>query len=441
MANIAVILFPGSNCELEALRACKRVGMNTKLIRWNENDADLSQFDGFILPGGFSYEDRGRSGIVASKDPIFGRILTEANKGKPLIGICNGAQMLVELGVIPGVTVQKLDMALAWNERVKNGEILGTGFFNDWVYITNDVTAGRSAFNNFPKGTTIKIPIAHGEGRYTTQIPELLDSMIASEQTVFRYSDVNGNFINEFPVNPNNAVYNLAGVCNPEGNIMALMPHPERTEVGDPIFESMKKYIEDKKMTPVNSAKKPSPWNEKSAAKFEQQFDYTFKIQLIITDNEAKTIEQAFHGIGFEDLKLGKSIFVGVNVEKTPAGIDIEKALLETIIRSNEIMNPNKEIVQITTKDGRMFKYDMTNGVVPLVGGSSTAGNNLLVVDPDNYAGKSITGSLKKRYPELGVASVTRGISWNIQTQKSIDEVVSAHLLHNPHSAEIFTLA
>src|SRR3989338_2654301 len=101
MSKVAVILFPGSNCELEALRACKRVGMNTKLVRWNESEADLGAFDGFILPGGFSYEDRGRSGIIASKEPIFAKILEEANKGKPLIGICNGAQMLVEVGGVP----------------------------------------------------------------------------------------------------------------------------------------------------------------------------------------------------------------------------------------------------------------------------------------------------------------------------------------------------
>ncbi|MFA7277958.1 MAG: phosphoribosylformylglycinamidine synthase I [Candidatus Gracilibacteria bacterium] len=439
MAKTAVILFPGSNCELEALRACRRVGMESQLIRWNEENVQLDQFDGFILPGGFSYEDRGRSGIIASKDPIFSRILVEANKGKPLIGICNGAQMLVELGVIPGVTTRKLDMALAWNERIKNGEILGTGFYNDWIYITQSVTPGRTAFNNFAKGTTIKIPIAHGEGRYTTQIPELLDAMIAQEQTVFRYSDASGNCINEFPVNPNNAVYNLAGVCNLEGNIMALMPHPERTDVGDPIFDSMRRYIEDKKSFVVKPKITETVWNEKPVAKFDEVADYTFMISLIITDNEERTVEQAFHQVGFNDLKLKKSIYVGVNLEKTPAGIDIEKSLLETIIRSNEIMNANKEMVTVTTKDGRVFKYDNGKGIIPAAAETTqaTEGTNLLVLDPDNYAGKSITGSLKKRYPGLGIASIRRGVNWNVKSSKSLEEVVGVHLLHNPHSAEI----
>ncbi len=439
MATTAVILFPGSNCELEALRACKRVGMNTKLVRWNENEADLSAFDGFILPGGFSYEDRGRSGIIASKDPIFGKILAEAAKGKPLIGICNGAQMLVELGVIPGVTVNKLDMALAWNERIKDGEILGTGFYNDWIYLTNDATPGRCAFNNFAKGTTIHVPIAHGEGRYTTQIPELLDTMIANQQTVFRYSDAQGNFINEFPVNPNNAVHNLAGVCNLEGNIMALMPHPERTPVGDPIFDSMRRYIEEKKAFSVKPKTVQTVWKEKPLMKFEEVADYTFLISLIITDNEERTIEQAFHQVGFEDVKVKKSVYVGMNLEKVPAGIDAEKSVLEKIIRSNEIMNANKEMVKIITKDERMFMYDNAKGLTPLSGETTSQGTNLLVLDPDNYTGKSIAGSLKKRYPDLKVTSIQRGINWDISSSKTIKEVVDLHLLHNPHSANIFS--
>ncbi len=439
MANIAVLLFPGSNCELEALRACKRVGMNTKLVRWNENEADLSAFDGFILPGGFSYEDRGRSGIIASKEPIFGKILEEANKGKPLIGICNGAQMLVELGVIPGVSIRKLDMALAWNERIKDGKILGTGFYNDWITIKNDVTPGRCAFNNFPKGTTIRIPIAHGEGRYTTQIPELLEEMIKGEQTVFRYSDEQGNCTNEFPVNPNNSAHNLAGVCNTNGNIMALMPHPERTEIGDPIFASMKEYIEQKKYTHIERPKMVTGWNEKSVTPYEEKPDYTFLISLIITDNEERTIEQAFHRIGFDDLKLKKSVYVGMNLEKTPEGIDIEKSLLETIIRSNEIMNSNKEMVSITTKDGRKFRYDNAKGIVPDTAEASGTKTNLLVLDPDNYTGKGIAQSLKKRYPTLGVKEIRRGLQWNVTSSKPLAEIIDAHLLHNPHSAEVYS--
>lgn len=439
MTNIAVILFPGSNCELEALRACKRVDMNTKLVRWNDSESDLSSFDGFILPGGFSYEDRGRSGIIASKDPIFEKILKEADKGKPLIGICNGAQMLVELGVIPGITVQKLDMALAWNERIRDGKILGTGFYNDWITIKNDVTPGRCAFNNFSKNVVLRIPVAHGEGRFTTQIPELLDEMIAREQTVFRYSDSLGNCTDGFPTNPNNAIYNLAGICNSDGNIMALMPHPERTPVGDPIFTSMKEYIEQKKYTKIDAQKATTAWAEKPLMNFTANADYTLRIKLIITDNEERTLEQAFHRIGFDDLNLSKWIYVGITLTEKPQTPEAEKMLLETVIRSNEIMNPNKEMVKITTQDGRKLIYDTAKGIVTDTE-ETVAENGVIVIDPDNYSGKSMAQSLQKRYPQLQIKNIAEGTLWNIKSSKPLPEIIDAHLLHNPHSAEIYSL-
>lgn len=450
MAHIAVILFPGSNCELEALRACKRVGMEATLVRWNETisdettgskPTDMSRFDGYILPGGFAYEDRGRSGIVASKDPILQRILQEANRGKPLLGICNGAQMLVELGAIPGITTEPLEMALAWNERIKNGKILGVGFYNDWIYLKNDVTPGRTAFNNFSKDIIIRAPVANGEGRYTTAIPELLDSMVAQEQTVFRYCDEFGTIINEFPINPNNALYNLAGICNPDGNIMALMPHPERSTIGDPIFASMRHYIEEKKYTPMKPRAVHATWHEQKAAPYTGTYDYTVRVKLIITDNEEQTIEQAFHRIGHNDVKLQKSTFIGINVEEIPAGIDAEKSLLKDLIRSNELMNPNKEFATITTKDGRTFTYDQTKGIIPTHASDTEPTHNFLILDHDNYAGKGIAQSLRARYPELKIKSVTKGTQWNVAAKASMNDIINLHLFHNPHAADIFELA
>lgn len=458
MRTIAVILFPGSNCELEALRTCKRVGMNTKLVRWNEKTFNPSEFDGFILPGGFAYEDRGRSGVIASKDPILQKILAEAQStGKPLIGICNGAQMLVELGAIPGISISNetdksppLEMALAWNERVKNGKILGVGFYNDWVYITNDATPGRCAFNNFPKGTVLKMPVANGEGRYTTQIPELLDAMIAQEQTIFRYSTPRGEIINEFPVNPNNAMFNLAGICNIEGNIMALMPHPERSQLGDPIFDSMKRYIEDRKSFQLAKSIKNEPkkintsWKESDITPYAETASYTFLIELIITDNEERTIEQAFHQLGFTNLSIKKQTYVNMTLSSPPTDHDAEKALLEAIIHSNEVMNPNKEMVTITTKDGKEFTYDIKKGLMEIQENSDenkkrNGMKKLLVLDTDNYAGKSMKQSLESRC-RIEIDEVKKGVLWSFDKEHDKNELAATHLLHNPHSAALYYL-
>src|SRR3989338_3801427 len=110
--TIAVILFPGTNCEEETARACKSVGLNAEIVRWNS--ANIESYDGYIIPGGFSYEDRVRAGVISAKDPILKIIKKEAKKGKPVLGICNGCQILIESGLIPGLK-DKVEMALAPN--------------------------------------------------------------------------------------------------------------------------------------------------------------------------------------------------------------------------------------------------------------------------------------------------------------------------------------
>ena len=129
MSKIAIIQFPGTNCEAESFRAIKDVGMEPELFRWNRDKEDLRKFDGYFIPGGFSYEDRVRSGAIAGRDPLMKVIKQESAKGKPVIGICNGAQILVESGMIPGLEASHLGASLSWNEK---------GYLNIWVRIKND---------------------------------------------------------------------------------------------------------------------------------------------------------------------------------------------------------------------------------------------------------------------------------------------------------------
>ena len=153
MIKFAVISFPGTNCEAESVRVFKRNGMDAEMVLWNDpgmlDGSRLKEFDGYLIAGGFSYEDRGRSGIVAAQDPITEVLKKEADKGKVIIGICNGAQILVETGLIPGFDNKGLAIALTWNEMKKDGEILDTGYYNVWSHIKNIAPKGRSAFNNF----------------------------------------------------------------------------------------------------------------------------------------------------------------------------------------------------------------------------------------------------------------------------------------------------
>ena len=260
--KIAVLQFPGTNCEFETLVAVKAVGMAGELFRWNRPEGELSGFDGFIIPGGFSYQDRVRAGAIASKEPVLAALKEEAAIGKPIIGICNGFQILVETGLLPGSG--NVDMALAQNVMVSKGNIVRRGYYCDWVNLRHDASSKRcSGSFLIEMGALLKIPIAHGEGNLVTLTPGLLQKLNDQEQVVFRYCDKNGRVINEFPVNVNGSTESIAAICNTEGNVLGMMPHPERAFFAwqlpsfDPrkqrpdepgpgrrVFESMKRYIE-----------------------------------------------------------------------------------------------------------------------------------------------------------------------------------------------------
>jgi phosphoribosylformylglycinamidine synthase subunit PurQ / glutaminase len=253
MTKIAVLYFPGNNCEEETRDRCIDVGMETKIVRWNSKE-NLSNFDGFIIPGGFSYEDRIRAGVIAAKEKIMNKVREEVKNGKLLLGICNGAQVLVETGLIPGLK-DKIQMALAPNINP-----LVSGYYDTWVNIKN-INKKTNAFNrNYDKNEILFVPIAHGEGRFTTKDRSLIKKLEKNKQIIFKYCDEKGKIQNKFPINPNGAINNIAAISNKEGNVMAIMPHPERAsykwQVPNSIknnektnvikvFESMKEYIED----------------------------------------------------------------------------------------------------------------------------------------------------------------------------------------------------
>jgi phosphoribosylformylglycinamidine synthase len=414
--------------------------MKAEIFRWNDDRKKLKSYDGFIIPGGFSYEDRGRSGVIASKDPVMDVVKAEADKGKPIIGICNGAQILVEKGLIPGLEVEQLEMSLAWNRRIREGKILGVGFYNDWIHIRHDEKPGRSAFNRFPKNTIMRIPVAHGEGRFTTKEKGLLENLIANGQTLFRYCDENGEFKPEFPVNPNGALHNLAGVCNPEGNVMSLMPHPERTVNGQAIFDSMASYISGGKRGTVGKTRKHAPLTPVTdkVGKMSPRPEIEFTISLKITDNEGKTIENAVRRMGFKEASLTRQLYYGFYVPKK-TGL---KALAEKIIATGEICNLNKEIPTVRIGE-KIYDYDKHTGLteknIVRKHDAGAGRHDYIALDNDDFAGKSVMGKLSHYLKDGDLNGAIKGVHWTLSVKNGdrAEKIVATHILHNPHSMKL----
>lgn len=218
---IAVLELPGTNCEPESVRAVEMAGGRASIVRWNESPARLVEFAGYILPGGFSYQDRIRAGAVAARLPLLDFVAQRAREGAPVLGICNGAQVLVEAGLVPGFHDELSDVVLAPN-RMPGRD----GYYTRWVVLGPGPAAERCLFTRHLGERTFPVPMAHGEGRFWTRDDEVARRLAAHVALTYRTPD--GAIAGEFPWNPNGSLHAAAGITNAAGNVLALMPHPER---------------------------------------------------------------------------------------------------------------------------------------------------------------------------------------------------------------------
>lgn len=207
MATFGVIVFPGSNCDHDAYHAMKYIMKSDVKFLWHK-ETDLSGVDFLIIPGGFSYGDYLRSGAIARFSPIMQEVVKFAEKGGPVMGICNGFQILLEAGLIPG--------AMMHNHKLK--------FVCKSIYMRCETT--QSLYTaSLQKGDVFHLPVSHGEGNYFIS-DDGLKSLNDNDQVIFRYCDAKGNLTDE--ANFNGSTDSIAGITNTNRNVLGLMPHPER---------------------------------------------------------------------------------------------------------------------------------------------------------------------------------------------------------------------
>jgi len=205
--KFAVIQFPGSNCDQDCVAAINGLdGLRAEYV-WHK-ETSLENFDAIVLPGGFAYGDYLRCGAIARFSPIMKTVISDARAGKLVLGTCNGFQVLCEAGLLPGALVRNRSLRFVCD------------------MITTRVEVDDSPFTRCcPKGTLLRLPVAHGEGCFFADL-ETLRELNANEQVILRYADKEGQIVAE--ANPNGSIENIAGICNRERNVFGLMPHPDR---------------------------------------------------------------------------------------------------------------------------------------------------------------------------------------------------------------------
>ena len=226
---MAIVTFPGSNCDYDCFKAAELVGAEPRFV-WHR-ETHLGQPDVVVLPGGFSYGDYLRAGAIARFSPIMGEVIEYAKTGRPVLGICNGFQILCEAGLLPGALIRNKSLNFESRHvyiRVENAQTIYT--------------------SEYEEGDVLKVHIAHGMGNYVAD-EDVLEMLEAENRVVFRYVDGEGVETDE--ANPNGSVHNIAGIINESGNVLGLMPHPERvteplmgSSDGLVIFQSMISAVE-----------------------------------------------------------------------------------------------------------------------------------------------------------------------------------------------------
>ncbi len=233
--RVCVLRVGGTNCDAETRRSLAEFGVFAEVLHMNQiaGKGRLEEYDGLVIPGGFAYGDYVRAGVIWAKE-ILVKMGSEMrdflDEGKPILGICNGFQVLVETGILPGIEGISLlpTAALATNFSAK--------YECRWIHVKHENQGNCIFTRNITRNQVLCMPVAHAEGSFALprdKEEKILERLIENDQVVFRYCRRDGSPANgRYPENPNGSIYDIAGICNPSGTVFGLMPHPERAFYG-----------------------------------------------------------------------------------------------------------------------------------------------------------------------------------------------------------------
>lgn len=414
--RIGIIQFPGSNCERETMLAVQRAGMEPVEFLWNEAREKLRNLDGYVIVGGFSYEDRSRAGVIAALDPVMQELKAQCEAGKPILGICNGAQVLVETGLVPGLEHHKVGMVLTENRRMAQGKILGTGYYNAWVKMRLSEHHQRNAFTrHLTTKDILTIPVAHGEGRFVMS-KALCEEIKTQGLNVFQYCNDEGKIDEHFPVNPNGSIDNIAAVSNKAGNVMAMMPHPERTTAGDAIFTSMREYLTEGIRPEHTVPLHYYPRQTEIRAYKKQPANHECIVELMITDNQALTVQNTLHQLGIP-VTVRRQVHWDIHCDSADT--------LERIKRSGVLYNERKEL-------------ELAPGEVKT---HNTA--VYLVRAKEDIHGRQRQQTLEDHFAIQGIHNISHGMLWQFSADEDkiadlAARILSTNIIFNPYAHDCY---
>ncbi|MFZ2314243.1 MAG: phosphoribosylformylglycinamidine synthase subunit PurQ [Gammaproteobacteria bacterium] len=362
--KIAIIQFPGSTGLRDVQLAVLRAGMEPVDFFYDQPLDCLDDMQGYVLIGGFSFDDEPRAGVIAALQPVMLALAKQSERGLPILGIGNGAQILVESGLVPGLENNKKSIALVQNKRMFDGKLIGHHAYNTNLDIKLSADYQRNAFTHrLTKNDILNLPIASAEGRFVMS-DALLQEIQINGLNVFQYCDEMNNGSRD----------NIAAISNKAGNVMAMMPHPERTPAGDVIFLSMRHYIKSgyrEVIAPLNYY--PRQYQVKPYVKPAAAFE-------IVLDTAALRHKS---DIVNRYLQMNSQCF----------------RYFEVYCESERALQQIKDSGGLFESDDRLVSVSQFTGA-------------LLVKPKDDVLGQYITQTLRSRFGLEGVLAVSSGMLW-----------------------------